>query len=203
MTGGLALSAIPMASAAGLGLGLGLDTQADVHANDHAARADVDADADVAVDAEEENAGHARVGAIHHLSTKATMGSRMERRCTRLSGADREECLRIVALQIAAQGDSELRAETRAAHGRFMSELKAEAHAESDDDDQELGLMARMRLAFREMMMRIQAAFMTEAKASFQVCKEKSGAEREQCLIDAKATLSAKADAAVRAIKGQ
>ena len=120
-----------------------------------------------------------------------------ENRCKKLSGDDQTRCLELVKLQMTARGEHKDRS-----HGKLMSALRHRIKDVRSDVREDGGnALARARVVIAGFMDQLRTAFHAEAKIVLDVCKDKTGDERETCIAAAKVKLQAKVTAAIEAMK--
>jgi len=197
MGGTLVFSTIPAALGHGLALGLGGSSTAIVKTSGPWWWKNAAASSGTATSASAQTGSGTSVEARQGVELHA----RIARRCKHLSDDDKKECERLARLHIESRGDAEARAESRVAHGKFMSGLRHRMHEDKEDMKEFFReLKEELKEFFGELMDRLRVALRTRVDAEVKVCEGKKDDEQKKCFADARVHLNAAVDAAVKAL---
>ena len=128
-------------------------------------------------------------------AASADIDAKVTARCARFSGEEKAECEGGVRAYL------EAKTETKDARRTMHDTLKSIRTRVHDARDAGKSAIARVRVFLSGLRMQLSAALNTEAEAAVAVCKDKKGTEHDTCIVDAKAKLQAKVNAAIEAMK--
>lgn len=193
MTFAMPLGALAYHGPTSVGMGFGLHNK--VHIGTSSGE-----DADIQSNASHKTTLFAR-SSSGTVSTEKSAHIGLQARCKHLENEqDRTECLRLAALHVETRGDAEVRANSRALHGKFTRML----HRGEDEVREEVKETHRfifdIRMMLRDIFARIKAALTAQASVKVEACAALPKDEQEKCFIEAKASLKAKGEAALKAI---
>lgn len=128
-------------------------------------------------------------------SASADVDAKATTRCTRFSGAEKAECEAGVRAYIDAKGNVK---DARSRMHTVIKTIRTRVHETRDDGK---AAIARIRVFLSGLKVQLATALNTEAEAAVSVCKDKKGDEHDKCIVDAKAKLQVKVNAAIEAMK--
>lgn len=128
-------------------------------------------------------------------AASADIDAKAKARCNRFAGAEKAEC------EAGVRSYLEAKHNTKDTRTRMHTVIKTLRNRVNDARDAGKSAIARIRVFVSGLKTQLGAAVNTEAEAAVAVCKDKEGTEHDTCIVDAKAKLQAKVNAAIEALR--
>lgn len=128
-------------------------------------------------------------------AASADIDAKAKARCNRFAGAEKAEC------EAGVRSYLEAKHSTKDTRTRMHTVIKTLRNRVNDARDAGKSAIARIRFFVSGLKAQLGAAVNTEAEAAVAVCKDKEGTEHDTCIVDAKAKLQAKVNAAIEALR--